>query len=90
MTDLTSTGKKIPEKIQKIIINFGSCVLGIYLIEGLVREDLFSLCEAMSSKINGFVAIWIYVLIVVLLCWLIVAAVRFLIGFVKKLTRQAI
>ena len=82
-------GRKLPKVIEALVISLGGCVFGIYLIETVVREDLISVYLGMSSAINGFVSIWIYVLLVVLVCWVIVAAVRFVMGFAGKLLKRS-
>ena len=82
-------GKQIPKIPEKLILNMGGCVFGIYLIETVVREDVFNIFTLLQSKINGFVSIWIYVLLVVLISWAIVAFVRFVFGCFKKLIMRS-
>ena len=82
-------GRTIPGLVQKLILSFGACVFGIYLIESVVREDLYFIYTAMCTGMNGFVSIWIYVLLVVLVCWMIVAAVKFVVGMAGKLLQRS-
>ena len=80
--------KKLPNVLEKIILNLGGCVFGIYLIENAFREDHFFIYFALSKNLNGFVAIWIYVLCVLVCCWILVAVFRLLAGLIGKAFRS--
>ena len=76
--------KKITVPVQKVIGNLGSCVFLIYLIEEIPKVDLWFIFEAMKPKIGGFVAIWVYVIIVLAVCWVVTAPVVMICKAVKK------
>lgn len=80
--------RKIHVFFEKVILNLGSCVFGIYLIEEMGRDILYSVYQKMSAVINSFAAVWIYVLAVFLLCWFVTAAVKFLYSFFRRLITQ--
>ena len=76
--------KKVPAILEKAITFTGGCVFGIYLIEQAFRDGLYSIYYAICSRINSFIAIWIYVLIIFLICQLPVAAFKFAAGIIRK------
>ncbi|MBR2550839.1 MAG: acyltransferase family protein [Clostridiales bacterium] len=80
--------RKIPAFLEKVILNLGSSVFGIYLIEEMGRDILYSVFLKMCSVINGFAAVWIYVLAVFLLCWFCTASFRFLFCFFRRIIVQ--
>ena len=77
--------KQLPAFPEKVILNLGSCVFGIYLIEDIGRDILYSVYQKMSDSIDSFAAVWIYVLAVFLLCWFCTASFRFLYCFFRRL-----
>ena len=77
--------RKLPVNVEKVVSNLGGCVLGIYLIEDIFRDGFYYIYEAMSTVITGFIAIRIYVVFVFLVCWLIVALFRFVLGYFHRL-----
>lgn len=76
--------KKIPLFWEKLITHFGSCVFGIYLIEHAYREGFYFIYYFLCTKMDRFLAIWIYVLFVFFICLFQVAAFRFVKGFIRK------
>ena len=70
--------RKIPDLVRLLLGNLGSCVFGIYLVEEITRGILLTVYETLSESINGFVAVWIYVIAVFVLSWICVASVRYL------------
>ena len=76
--------RKMHANVEKVIVNIGSCVFGIYLIEDIFRDGFYFIYEAMSTVIPGFIAIRIYVVFVFLVCWLTAALFRALIGFLYR------
>lgn len=77
--------RKMPAKLEKVIVNMGSCVFGIYLIEDIFREGFYFIYEAMRAGITGFIAIRIYVVFIFLVCWLVVALFRLVLGLLYRL-----
>lgn len=77
--------KKAPVVIEKVLVNLGGCVFGIYLIEQILREELYFIYDRMCTKINDFLAIFIYVLLILCICWAIVAAYKFVAFLLRKL-----
>lgn len=71
---------------EKLIAYTGGCVFGIYLIEHAYREGLYSIYNSLSLKIDNFIAIWVYVLLIFLVCLIQVAAFRYVAGIIRKIT----
>ncbi len=78
--------RKLPDLAEKLIIYAGGCVFGIYLIEDAYREGLYSIYNSLSLKIDNFLAIWVYVLLIFLVCLIQVAAFRYVAGVFRKIT----
>lgn len=78
--------RKLPALAEKLIIYAGGCVFGIYLIEHAYREGLYSIYNSLSLKIDNFLAIWVYVLLIFLVCLIQVAAFRYVAGVFRKIT----
>ena len=76
--------RKISVPVQKVICNLGSCVFLIYLIEEIPKVDLWFIFEAMKTKIGGFAAIWIYVLIVLAVSWAVTSPVVIIWNLIKR------
>ena len=70
--------RQLPSIVRLLLCNMGGCVFGIYLIEEITRDILFTVYESLSDRINGFIAVWIYVLSVFVVSWICVASVRYL------------
>ena len=77
--------RKMPAKLEKVIVNMGGCVFGIYLIEDIFRDGFYFIYEAMRTGITGFIAIRIYVVFIFLVCWLVVALFRLALGLLYRL-----
>lgn len=77
--------KTYPKQIEKAVKYIGGCVFGIYLIEEIYRKGLYSVYYALDSRIDGFAAIWLYVLLIFLICLIQVAAFRYLALFFRKI-----
>ena len=80
--------RKFPALAEKLISYAGGCVLGIYLIEHAYREGLYSIYNSLSTKIDNFISIWIYVLLIFLICLIQVAAFRFVAGVFRKIATK--
>lgn len=80
--------RKFPAISEKLIAYAGGCVFGIYLIEHAYREGLYSIYNSLSIKIENFIAIWIYVLLIFLICLIQVAAFRYVVGFFRKIATK--
>lgn len=76
--------KRCPALIGKAVTLAGSCVFGIYLIEHAYREGLYFIYFSLSEKINNFIAIWLYVLLIFLICMLQVAAFKYVVAIISK------
>jgi hypothetical protein len=80
--------RKFPAISEKLIAYAGGCVFGIYLIEHAYREGLYSIYNSLSIKIDNFIAIWIYVLLIFLICLIQVAAFRYVVGVFRKIATK--
>lgn len=76
--------KMISSLPDMILRNLGGCVFGIYLIEEIGRDILLPVYIRMCSGINSFAAVWIYVLLVFILCWFLAASVKYIFGFIMR------
>ena len=81
-------GKKFPKVFEKILINIGACVFGIYLIETAFREDHYYIYFSLSRNMSGFAAIWIYVLFIFVCCLILVSVFRLISGLTCKLIKK--
>lgn len=76
--------KKIPKPISVVVTSVGGCTFGIYLIEEAIRESHYFWYDKMCLYMNDFLAILIYVLIVIGMGVLVVFPLKLLPG-IKKL-----
>ncbi len=56
--------KKLPGIVEKVILSIGKCTFGIYLIEDTLRESLNFIYVYLSSKVDCFPAILLFVFVV--------------------------
>ena len=80
--------REFPVATEKAITYIGGCVFGIYLIESAFRENLYFIYYSLCTKTGSFTAIWIYVLLIFLICLLQVAAFRYVVGVFRKNTSK--
>ena len=80
--------RKIPAIAEKLIAYAGACVFGIYLIEQAYRDGLYSIYNSISAKIDSFIAIWVYILLIFLICLIQVAAFRYVVGVFRKIATK--
>ena len=77
--------RKMPYMVEKALFSFGGCVFGIYLIEEIVKMDLWFIFENMTCGKPDMFLLWVYILIVFFVSFAIVWPVKFLFGSLKKL-----
>ena len=80
--------REFPALAEKIIAFAGGCVFGIYLIEHAYREGLYAIYNTLCTKIDNFAAVWLYVLLIFLICLIQVAAFRYVAGIIRKNTSK--
>ena len=73
-----------PHRTDRLVCAMGGCTFGVYLIEQILREEGYPLCDIMCRYLPPLVSVLIYTGIVVMVGALIVWGVR-LLPCVKKL-----
>ena len=81
--------RKVPAYIETALLNLGSCVLGMYLTEEVFRDILYFIYDTLRINMNSFIAVWIYVLAVYIVCWSCVAAVKYIYGLLNRYLKMS-
>lgn len=76
--------KRIPQRLGKMICAMGECTFGVYLIEQILREEGYPICDWMSLGIPQLLATLIYTAAVVVIGMMIVGILK-LIPCINKL-----
>ena len=75
----------IPDSLKKGITACGSCVFGVYLIEQILREKGYFIYEKMCGGMPDFLAILLYVFLIMVVGLLTTGVLKKLPGFRKLL-----
>lgn len=80
-----ATAKRLPKLPEKCVTTVGSCTFGIYLIEQIVRERGYRLCDWMCTFLPDIPAILVYTALVVAVCFCLTWVAKRIPGLKKLL-----